>query len=82
MKKEKFKKYLDKIKLFKKYNKLYYDKNVSKVTDEEFDNLKKDLINLEKQYHFLKSKDSPSINIDTNHLKILKNPYIKYLCYL
>lgn len=64
MKKEEIQKqYLNKIKLFKKYSKLYYDKNVSVVTDEEFDNLKKNLISLENKYKFLKSKDSPSIII-------------------
>ncbi len=53
------KKYKEKIKLFKLYNKKYYDENRPEVSDASFDNLKKDIINLENEYSFLKSKDSP-----------------------
>ena len=52
--------YQDKIKLFKNYNKFYYDKSEPLISDKEYDNLKKDIIFLEKKYIFLKSKDSPS----------------------
>ena len=52
--------YQKKIKLFKKYNKFYYDESNPKVSDKEFDELKKSILELESNYKFLKSKDSPS----------------------
>jgi DNA ligase (NAD+) len=55
--------YLKKIKLFQKYNKYYYDKNESIITDQEFDLIKKDIINLEKKYYFLKNELSPTKSI-------------------
>ncbi len=54
------KEYLKKIKLFQEYNKYYYDKNNPKITDSEFDLLKKEIIELEKKHKFLKSENSPS----------------------
>ena len=53
------KEYQSKIKLLKKYNKYYYEKNNPKISDYEFDNLKKKILELEKKHKFLKSKDSP-----------------------
>ena len=55
--KEKYKK---KIKLISKLNKFYYEKNKPLVLDSEYDELKKEILILEKNYFFLKSKDSPS----------------------
>ncbi len=55
--------FLKKIKLFKKYNKFYYEKDRPIVTDQEFDLLKKDLINLENKYQFLKSEYSPMSSV-------------------
>jgi len=52
--------YLKKIKLIKKYNQLYYDKNESEISDFDFDKIKKEVIDLENKYSFLKHKDSPS----------------------
>ena len=52
--------YLKKIKLIKKYNQLYYDKNKSDISDFDFDIIKKEIIDLENKYNFLKNKDSPS----------------------
>ena len=46
-------KYLNKIKLFQKYNKHYYNLNQPLVDDSEFDKLKLEIIDLEKQYKFL-----------------------------
>ena len=57
------KNFLEKIKLFKKYNKYYYEKNKSIITDQEFDILKKDIIDLEDEYNFLKSEQSPSKSV-------------------
>ncbi len=64
MKKDSIKKeYKKKIKLLIYYNKRYYNDNYSKITDSEYDELKKDIINLEKKYKYLKSKDSPTLEI-------------------
>ena len=57
------KNYLKKIKLIKKYNKLYYNKNSSIISDYEFDILKKEVLELEKKYSFLKNKSSPSLTV-------------------
>ena len=57
------KKYLKKIKLIKKYNQLYYDKNKSDISDAEFDKIKKEIIDLENKYSFLKDNNSPSKSV-------------------
>ena len=54
------KEYLNKVKILNKHNKNYYDKNKSKVSDQEFDILKKEITDLENKYKFLNSKLSPS----------------------
>jgi DNA ligase (NAD+) len=51
--------YLKKINLLVKLNKYYHDKDKPIATDQEFDLLKKDIINLENKYKFLKNKQSP-----------------------
>jgi DNA ligase (NAD+) len=56
-------KYLKKIELVKKYNKNYYDKNKPIVSDQIFDLLKKDIINLESKYKFLKNEHSPTKSV-------------------
>ncbi len=55
------KEYKKKIKSLNYYNKKYYSDNISAITDSEYDDLKKNIINLEKKYAYLKSKDSPTI---------------------
>ncbi len=57
------KEYKKKIKLLTYYNQKYYNDNVSEINDYEYDKLKKEIINLEKKYKFLKSKDSPTIQV-------------------
>ena len=59
-KKEVKKNYNEKIKLLKNYNNFYYDKSEPIVSDREYDDLKKNILILEKKYEFLKSKNSPS----------------------
>ena len=54
------KKYHDKIKLISKYNAYYYDKSNPIVNDEVYDNLKKEILQFEIDYNFLKSEKSPS----------------------
>ena len=55
--------YLKKIELVKKHNKFYHDKNKPIVSDQEFDLLKKDIIDLENKHKFLKSNYSPSKSV-------------------
>ena len=59
-KKEIQKIYQKKIRLLDNYNKNYYDKNKPLVDDKNYDELKVDILLLEKKYDFLKSKKSPS----------------------
>ena len=42
--------YLNKIKLINKYNKFYYDKSNPAVSDQEYDQLKKDILRVEKKH--------------------------------
>jgi DNA ligase (NAD+) len=61
MKKKKIQiKYSEKINLISKFNKFYYDDNNPKVTDQKYDALKNEILELEKKYKFLKSNKSPS----------------------
>ena len=56
-------KYLKKIELIQKYNKDYYDKDKPIVSDQIFDLLKKEVIDLENKYKFLKSEQSPTRSV-------------------
>jgi DNA ligase (NAD+) len=64
--------YLQKIKLIKKYNKNYYDNNKPIVSDQIFDILKKDIIDLENRFNFLKNKNSPSQTVGFKPSKSFK----------
>ena len=55
--------YEEKLKLIKKYNKYYYDQSEPLVSDVIYDALKKDILQLELKYNFLRSKNSPSKNV-------------------
>ncbi len=55
--------YLRKIKLLDKYNKNYFDKNKPLVSDFEYDQLKDEILSLEKKYKSLKNKNSPSQSV-------------------
>ena len=55
--------YLDKIKLLNKYNKFYYEKSNPVVSDKKYDQLKKDILNIEKKYPNLINNESPSLNV-------------------
>ena len=59
-KKEIQKDYNKKIKLFNDYSKYYYDNSSPIVSDKEFDELKHNILLLERKYNFLNSKKSPS----------------------
>ena len=57
------KEYLIKINKFKKHNKLYYEDSSPKISDKKFDELKREILELEKKYKFLNSNFSPSNSI-------------------
>ena len=54
------KNYFKKIKEFKNNSKYYYEKSKPKISDFEFDKLKQQILELEKNYNYLKSPYSPS----------------------
>ena len=54
------KEYKKKIQLIHQYNKKYYDDNNPIVSDAKYDQLKTEILELEKKYQFLQSKDSPT----------------------
>ena len=55
--------YLNKLKLLNKYNKYYYDQSNPIVTDQKYDELKKEILIFEKKNPNLLSLDSPSLNV-------------------
>jgi len=55
--------YLKKIKLIQKHNNHYYNKDKPIIPDNEFDKLKKNVIDLENKYNFLNNKNSPSQSV-------------------
>ncbi len=71
-KKEVQKKYLEKIKLINNYNKNYYELSKPLVDDQHYDNLKKEIILLEKKFTFLRSKISPTTTVGHKPSKIFR----------
>ena len=55
--------YSKKIDKLKKYNQAYYEKDNPVISDQQYDILKKKIIDLENEYKFLKSKESPSQSV-------------------
>ncbi len=66
------KSYLKKIKELNKHNQLYYSKNKPSITDKDYDELKKSILELENKYKFLNHQDSPSKNVGYKPLKIFQ----------
>src|SRR6056300_400037 len=66
------KKYLEKIKKITKLSKYYYNKSKPLVTDQKFDELKDEIILLEKKYSYLSHKNSPSNSIGFKPSKTFK----------
>ena len=66
------KKYSKKIELYNKYNQYYYDKSDPLVSDQKFDNLKKEILQLEKKYPSLINESSPSENVGFKPSKVFK----------
>ena len=62
MKKKKIEKeYNEKIKKLVKFNKFYYEHNNPLIDDRDYDNFKKDILDLENKYSYLKNRNSPSL---------------------
>ena len=55
--------YQIKLKELSKHNNFYYNKSKPIITDSKFDELKNEILNLEKDYKFLKSKKSPTKSV-------------------
>ena len=64
--------YLAKIKLLNKYNKYYYNQSDPIVTDQKYDELKKEILIFEKKNPNLLSLDSPSLNVGFKPSKTFK----------
>ena len=57
------KNYIEKINKLKKYDKAYFDSSSPIISDKDYDVAKKEILDLEKKYKYLKSVDSPSQKI-------------------
>ena len=57
------KNYLKIIDTLQKHNQSYYEKNNPIISDQQYDILKKKIIDLESENKFLRSKDSPSQSV-------------------
>ncbi len=78
MEKKKIKKlYNSKVNLLKKYNENYFDKNNSLVSDKEYDEIKKEVLDLENNFSYLNSKYSPSQSIGFKPSKNFKKSFHK-----
>ena len=55
--------YSKKIKNLHKFSKAYFDKDNPIITDKKYDDLKLEILNLEKKYSFLKNNLSPSLKV-------------------
>jgi len=55
--------YLNKIKELQKHNRLYYNESSPILSDKKYDELKKEIINIEKKYKYLRNNLSPSITV-------------------
>jgi len=59
-KKEIEKVYIEKINQLKKHDEAYFKNDNPIISDADYDNIKKQILNLEKKYKYLKNKNSPS----------------------
>ena len=74
--KEVEKAYIGKVNQLKKHNEAYYIKDNPILSDADYDSLKKEILELEKEYRYLKDKSSPSQNVGhepSNKFKKIKH---------
>ena len=57
------KEYLKKLRLLSHYNKKYYDESKPELSDADYDLFKKEIQKIEEKYSFLKTLDSPTIQV-------------------
>ncbi len=69
------KKYNEKIQNLVKLNKHYYDLSEPLVNDHEYDQIKAEILTLEKKYNFLKSENSPSKTVGFKPSKTFKKVF-------
>ena len=69
------KKYNEKIQNLVKLNKYYYDLSKPLVNDHEYDQIKAEILTLEKKYNFLKSENSPSKTVGFKPSKTFKKVF-------
>ena len=62
--------YLKKINELKKHNKLYFEDSSPLISDKDYDKIKKDILNLEKKFSYLKDASSPSISLGLSLIHI------------
>ena len=55
--------YLKKISKLKKYDKAYFEDDNPLISDKNYDDIKAEILSLEKKYSFLKNENSPSIKV-------------------
>ena len=73
--------YRFKLKEYIKHNKLYYQKSHPKISDSEFDDLKNEIIELEKKHKFLKIKTHQVTTLDISLQNHSISINTEYLCY-
>ena len=52
------KKYNNKINELKNHNKLYFDKSTPKISDKEYDKIKREILDLENKFSFFRKKEN------------------------
>ncbi len=52
--------YNKKINELKKHDEAYFEQDSPIISDKDYDSIKQEILDLEKKYNYLKSKDSPS----------------------
>ena len=71
--------YNKKLRLLEKHNKYYYQNQKPLISDKEYDDLKKKILEIEKKFGFTNLK-SPSFKVGYKPSKNLKNLNIKSEC--
>jgi len=77
---EKF--YINKINELKKHDKAYFKQDKPIISDRDYDEIKKEILNLEKKYSYLKNKNSPGQKVGYEPSGKFKKANMKFQCYL